>query len=67
MKLVRPIKHVIAARRAPPGARGLKLAIVDDRAHRLLSRPPGGAWIETLQAMLAGIAMRVAPPRGRVD
>ena len=54
--------------RAPQGARGLKPYFDVCPCVRFLSRPPGGAWIETNRQYRNEIDENyVAPPRGRVD
>ena len=54
-------------RRAPHGARGLKLEQYDDLMTISSSRPARGAWIETLTDTLEQLQDLVAPRTGRVD
>ena len=53
--------------RAPQGARGLKQPEELQPDYVIVSRPPGGAWIETASAEATNTRYQVAPPRGRVD
>ena len=54
-------------RRAPRGARGLKLVQKPNRELEWLSRPARGAWIETGEKNCNQYACFVAPRAGRVD
>ena len=54
-------------RRAPRGARGLKLTLLAIPAFANMSRPTWGAWIETLFWPLRTGGKVVAPHVGRVD
>ena len=67
MKLVKLIEKVLCLRRAPRGARGLKLGAEHDPWNPKLSRPARGAWIETKVRIRIARKVRVAPRAGRVD
>ncbi len=54
-------------RRAPRGARGLKLATGDGGTINSGSRPARGAWIETFLHGDSSEHPGVAPRAGRVD
>ena len=54
-------------RRAPRGARGLKLIAVIACWLSVASRPARGAWIETKWEPKSGDRIGVAPRAGRVD
>jgi len=54
-------------RRAPRGARGLKLRRAVGITYPKASRPARGAWIETHQSEPPVAAAQVAPRAGRVD
>ena len=56
-----------AERRAPRGARGLKLEKLSMFADALMSRPARGAWIETWRPRGGRTVEKVAPRAGRVD
>ena len=57
----------LICRRAPHGARGLKLSVLPVLALWRASRPARGAWIETYTTTALDRCGRVAPRTGRVD
>ncbi len=67
MKPVNGDQQLTALRRAPRGARGLKLEQFVGEVYSGESRPARGAWIETAHASAVEIIGAVAPRAGRVD
>ena len=57
----------LICRRAPHGARGLKLRSMANLRMHAWSRPARGAWIETMQRNCRLPHPYVAPRTGRVD
>jgi len=60
---ITPVRE-LWARRAPRGARGLKLGVHHSTVLHHLSRPARGAWIETLSREEIAQAMESRPARG---
>jgi len=67
LKLNQPTPPGAAHRRAPRGARGLKLGLRKNAVQPILSRPARGAWIETFLSGKSRHVSVVAPRAGRVD
>ena len=56
-----------ASGRAPRGARGLKLPVIENVVESIVSRPARGAWIEIPRPTEWRMGTGVAPREGRVD
>ena len=64
MKLLRLERRLLVMRRAPRGARGLKLGPIVVNHPRRASRPARGAWIETAGTSGTRSAVASRPARG---